>query len=274
VGEFIRARRAALTPADVGLPSVGARKVSGLRREEVAVLCGVSVDYYTRLEQGREHHPSAKILDALSRGLLMSDDQRAHLYLLAGLAAPSLRSSTVREVAPELVRLIQGWPNNPAVILDDAMNVLIRNRLGQALYSGFGTEDNVVRMTFLHPHGRDFYVDWPRAAHATVANLRAVAGRDTRRQDVAALIEELSAASSEFRRLWSQQSVRGKTLEPKDFHHPVVGPITLTYHAFDVRSVPGQQLLVYDAEPGSASAAALALLGELDHHAPSVDSLR
>jgi transcriptional regulator with XRE-family HTH domain len=274
VGGFIRARRAALSPADVGLPSIGARKVSGLRREEVAVLCGVSVDYYTRLEQGREHRPSAKVLDALSRGLLLNDEQRSHLYLLAGLAAPSPRSPVGTDVSPELVRLIEGWRDNPAVILDDTMTVLTRNRLGRALYSGFGDENNVVRMTFLHPHGREFYVDWARAAHAAVANLRAVAGGDTRRPDVAALVEEVSAASPEFRGLWSQHHVRGKTLEPKEFCHPDVGVLTLTYHAFDVRSVPGQQLLVYEAEPGSDSAAALSVLGGFEDTTASAGSPR
>jgi len=267
VGEFIRARRAALTPADVGMPSGGLRKVTGLRREEVAVLCGVSIDYYTRLEQGREHHPSAHVLDALSRGLLMSADERAHLFMLADLAPPRAGSSVLRQVSPELLRLTDGWLNNPAVVLDDTMNVLARNRLARLLYSGFEGEDNVLRMTFVHPHGRDFYADWASAAQASVANLRAVAGRNAHRADVVTLVEELSAASPEFGQLWARHHVRGKTHEPKEFRHPTVGSITLTYHAFDVRSAPGQQLLVYEAEPGSKDAVALSLLSTLDHPA-------
>ncbi|OFJ50889.1 transcriptional regulator [Mycolicibacterium grossiae] len=264
MGDFIRAKRAAVSPADVGLPSGGARRVSGLRREEVAVICGISVDYYTRIEQGREHHPSANVTEALARGLRMNADERLHLYALAGLASPRSNSPAECHVSPELQRLIGSWPTNPAVILDELMNVVARNRLWRLLYSGYGDEDNMARMTFLHPHGRAFHADWSRAAQATVANLRAVTGRDASRADAAALIEQLSEGSSDFRRLWAQQDVRGKTHEPKEFRHPRVGPLTLTYHAFDVRGAPGQQLLVYEAEPGSESAAALALLSSFD----------
>jgi transcriptional regulator with XRE-family HTH domain len=263
LGAFLRARRASLGPADIGMPPGGRRKVAGLRREEVAVICGISVDYYTRIEQGRESHPSTQVLDALSRGLSMSGDERAHLFALADLAPPR-QSPVTQRVDPDLLRLMDGWPDNPAVVTDDVMNVLARNRLGRVLYAGFEGETNLLRMTFVHPHGREFYVDWQRAAQASVANLRAAVGRDVRRPEIDALVDELTARSSVFRDLWERHDVRGKTHEPKEFRHPRAGSMTLTYHAFDVRSAPGQQLLVYAAEPGTDSAVALSLLKTLD----------
>jgi transcriptional regulator with XRE-family HTH domain len=264
LGEFLRARRASLDPVAVGLPSGGVRRVPGLRREEVAVLAGVSSDYLTRIEQGREQHPSAQILDALARGLKLDEDARRHLFALADLVVPVQGHRPRATVSPELLQLLDSWSSTPAMILTPTLDVLARNALARALYSGFRDDDNLLRMTFLDPEGRRFYVDWNRAAEASVANLRAASVADPDDPALTALVEELLEGSEEFAALWNSHSVRGKTHEAKEFHHAAVGSVTLSYQAFDISSAPGQQLVVYQAEPASSSAQALLLLGNLD----------
>lgn len=263
LGAFLRSRRARIDPHAAGFPYAGVRRVPGLRREEVAVLAGVSSDYYTKLEQGREDHPSSQILEALARTFDLSDDERRYLYGLAGLVPQRGSGHGSAAVDPQLLRLMDAWPATPAMILSATLGVLARNELARALYSGFTLDDNLLRMTFLDPEGRRFYRDWNRAAEASVANLRAASVDERNEAPVKSLVAELGAGAPAFTRLWEQQEVRGKTHEPKSFHHADVGPITLTYQAFDVRSAPGQQLVVYDAEPGSRSADALRLLGSI-----------
>jgi len=263
LGQFLRARRALVRPSDAGLAASGRRRVQGLRREEVAVLADVNVDYYTRLEQGREAHPSAQVLDALARAYDLDDDARNHLFLLAGLA-PTRRGVVARQtVSPDLMRLLGNWPATPATVLSRTLDVLARNPLAQALYSGFSSRDNMLLMIFMDPAGRTFYSDWDRAAQTSVANLRAAAGHNPNDPHLHQLVAHLSRDSAEFRQLWQQQHVRGKTRDPKTFRHPNVGELTLIAQTFDVRSAPGQQLVVYQAEPGSSSEQALSLLGTL-----------
>jgi transcriptional regulator with XRE-family HTH domain len=263
LGDFLRARRAGLRPDEAGIASYGVRRVAGLRREEIAVLAGLNVDYYARLEQGRERHPSAQVVDALSRALNLEPDARAHLYRLAG-TAPSDRPARQQErVSPELRQLMDGYPHTPAIVLNDTLDILAGNALAVALYSPFHPADNLARMTFLDPAGRDFFARWQWSAQATVANLRQSAGLDPGNPRLHALIDELCEQSTEFSALWEAHAVRGKTREAKQFHHPDVGLLTLTYQAFDVRDVPGQQLVIYHAEPGSPSAQALTLLGTI-----------
>ncbi|AUS80732.1 XRE family transcriptional regulator [Actinoalloteichus sp. AHMU CJ021] len=263
LGEFLRARRSRRRPEDAAVVFSGQRRVPGLRREEVAVLAGVNVDYYTRLEQGRERHPSGQVLDALSRALDLDEDARDHLYRLAGGAPPTEVRPAVEVVSPTLRALLDGYPGTPALVLGRRLDVLARNALADALYSPFGVVDNLARVVFLDPAAPRFYPRWRWVAQATVASLREGAGHEPGSVALADLVRELSAGSDVFRELWAGHSVRGKTRDAKDFQHPEVGALTLSYESFDVRGAPGQQLVIYHAEPGSPSARALALLGTL-----------
>ncbi|MFF8903112.1 helix-turn-helix transcriptional regulator [Streptomyces lydicus] len=264
LGDFLRARRSGLRPEDVGMASYGLRRVAGLRREEVAVLAGVNVDYYTRLEQGRERHPSPQVLDALSRALHLDTDAHAHLHRLAGTALHERPMPQRNGVSPALRQLMDGYAHTPAFVLNRTLDILATNALADSLYSPFHPADNLARMVFLDPTGRAFYTRWDWAAQATVANLRQAAGFDPGDPRLNALIDTLTEHSTTFSTLWQAHTVRGKTQDAKQLNHPDVGPLTLTYQAFDVRDAPGQQLVIYHAEPGSPSAQALSLLGALD----------
>ncbi|MFJ2561112.1 MULTISPECIES: helix-turn-helix transcriptional regulator [unclassified Streptomyces] len=264
LGDFLRARRAGLRPEDVGMASHGTRRVAGLRREEVSVLAGVNADYYTRLEQGRERHPSPQVVDALGRALRLDEDARAHLYRLAGVA-PADRASgrSTAQVGPALRQLMDGYPNTPAFVMSRTLDILAANALADALYAPFTPADNLARMTFLDPARQHFHTDWDRAAQATVAHLREATGFEPDAPRLRELVHTLTEHSADFARLWGTHAVRGKTHDAKSFLHPDVGPLTLTYQAFDVRDAPGQQLVIYHAEPGSSSAQSLHLLGSI-----------
>ncbi|MEU1403604.1 helix-turn-helix transcriptional regulator [Streptomyces sp. NPDC005728] len=272
LGEFLRARRAALRPEDVGMASYGVRRVPGLRREEVAVLAGVNADYYTRLEQGRERHPSAQVLDALGRALRLGPDAHAHLHQLAGTAPSDRFTHTTDRVGPALRRLMDGYPGAPAFVINRALDVLAANALAEALHSPFEPTDNLARMAFLDPAGRQFYTRWSDTVQAVVGHLRQAAGLDPDHPRLRELVRTLTEHSADFTRLWDTHAVRGKTQDTKHFLHPDVGPLTLTYQAFDVRDAPGQQLVIHQAESGSPSAQALGLLGSL--HATSGQGAR
>ncbi|MFF4102903.1 helix-turn-helix transcriptional regulator [Streptomyces sp. NPDC001903] len=264
LGEFLRARRAGVRPRDVGMPDHGVRRVAGLRREEVAVLAGVNADYYTRLEQGRERHPSAQVLDALGRALRLDPDACAHLHQLAGTASPVPLTPTAPDhISPALRQLLDGYPGAPAFVINRALDILAANALARALYSPFEPADNLARMVFLDPAGRHFHARWGYTAQTVVAHLRQAAGLEPDSPRLRSLVRDLTEHSADFTRLWNAHAVRGKTSDAKDFLHPDVGPLTLTYQAFDVREAPGQQLVVYQAEPATPSAQALTLLGTL-----------
>lgn len=261
LGEFLRARREQVAPGQAGLPVDTGRRVPGLRREEVAALAGVSTDYYVRLEQGRERHPSTQVLNAVARALLLDADGVDYLFRIAG-PVPQRRRRTER-VSPHLVRLMAGWLDTPAVIVNPARDVLAINALGRALYGAFTTTDNLLRMMFLDPAAETFYVDWEPMARGSVSALRAAAGTYPDDPRLTELIGELTMKSPPFSRLWSQHEVRPRTREDKRMRHPQVGDLTLHYESFTIDGAPGQQLIVYQAEPGSPSADALALLGSL-----------
>ncbi|MER0245985.1 helix-turn-helix transcriptional regulator [Streptomyces sp. HSW2009] len=263
LGEFLRARRAALQPTDVGMPSHGTRRVAGLRREEVAVLAGMNADYYTRLEQGRDRHPSAQVLDALGRALRLDPDARAHLYRLAGAVPVDRFAATTDQVGAALRQVIDGHPGAPALVINRTLDVLASNAIADALHAPFDPADNLARMAFIDPAGRQFYTRWDSTARATVGHLRQAAGRDPNNPRLWELVGLLTEHSADFARLWNTHTVRGKTQDNKHFHHPDVGPLTLGYQVFDVADAPGQQLVIYQAEPDSPSAQALALLGSV-----------
>ncbi|MDF6021291.1 helix-turn-helix transcriptional regulator [Streptomyces sp. JH34] len=261
LGAFLRANRARTEPTDVGLLAGGGRRrVKGLRREEVAVLAGVSVDYYARLEQGRERHPSPQVVDAVGRAMRLTPDARTHLFRLAGLHS-ALTSVAGRDtVHPSLLHLLDAFPAAAAYVLSPAFDVLAKNAVATALLAPFDGTVNMVRVLFQHSRAREVFVDWPVVARATVHALRLHAGRFPDDIGISGLVAELSQESSDFRSLWQENEVENMARAFKTFVLPGVGRIELTYQTFDVHDAPGQQLLVGVPEPGSASAAAIASL--------------
>ncbi len=228
------------------------------------MLAGVSSDYYTRLEQGREQHPSQQTLEAVARALRLDDEAVAHLCRIVTPAARRTgRAPRVERVAPHLRRLLDTWSETPAFVLGTALDLLACNRLASALYADFARADNLLRMTFLDPVARRFYRDWDRAARSTVTTLRRAAGAGPDDPRLSEIVGELSVRSDHFCTLWAHHDARTRTQEAKLFHHSEVGDLELHYESFTINSARTQQLVVYQAEPGTPSADALTLLGSL-----------
>ncbi|MDQ4503589.1 helix-turn-helix transcriptional regulator [Sinomonas sp. ASV322] len=269
VREFLSSRRARITPERAGLTVYGGnRRVPGLRREEAAMLAGVSVDYYTRLERGNLSGVSEGVLEALARGLQLDDAERDHLFDLAKAANATSRARQARalkqRIRPSVQFLLDAITGAPAFVRNSRMDILAANRLGFALYSPVFLDPvrpaNHSRFIFLDPRAQDFYPDWDLAANNNVALLRTESGRNPYDKGLADLVGELSMRSEEFRVRWAAHNVRRHYSGSKTFRHPVVGGIELMFEAMQLSEDPGLTLTVYPAEPGSASEESLRLL--------------
>jgi transcriptional regulator with XRE-family HTH domain len=268
LGRFLRARRARVTPADVGLPEgLGLRRTPGLRREELATLAGVSIDYYTRLERGRETNPSPAVVDSLAAGLRLDEHEREHLRELAARAARSTAQPSAapgRTVAPGVELLLESMRPNPAHVVGRTSELLAWNPGGLNLLAGLADwptpQRNVVRYVFLHPGARALFDDWDNQMRGCVARLRALAGTEPNAPDLTDLVDELLLKSPEFVAMWERYDVKGHTAGHKTFHHPQVGDLTLGYQSMELEGTGGQRLIAYHAEPGTPEYDAMVLL--------------
>jgi transcriptional regulator with XRE-family HTH domain len=269
IREFLSTRRARISPEQAGLPVYrGARRrVSGLRREEVALLAGISNEYYTRLERGTATGVSQSVIDGIAHALQLDKAERAHLLRL--LRTASTTRTPPRRPAPQRVRstvqrVLDSMNGTPAFVLNRRLDILAANELGFALYSPIYADPirppNNARFMFLDPYATEFFRDWNKVANDTVALLRAEAGRDQYDRGLSELVAELSTRSGEFRGRWAAHNVRIHTTGVKLLHHPVVGDLDLPFESFPLAADPSQCLLTYTAEPGSPSQDALSLL--------------
>ena len=265
LGAFLKARRAQLSPHDVGLPETGTRrKVAGLRREEVAQLAVISVDYYTRLEQGRVQ-ASAPVLGTLARALRLDEDQQAYLYEIAGKTdATPRRRRAAQRIRPAMRRLLDQLTQTPAVVLGRRMDILAWNPMAAALYTDFGllpdARRNYVRLLFTDPIVRGMHREWEHDARDAVAALRMGAARDPTDPRLAQLVGELSVADPDFRAWWAEHYVNSASHGTKDYQHRTVGSLTLDCDTWDSPDGSGQRLMVLTAEPGTPSCDALRIL--------------
>ncbi|MFI8189896.1 helix-turn-helix transcriptional regulator [Streptomyces sp. NPDC085946] len=283
LGDFLRSRRARIRPEEVGLPSYGRRRVPGLRREEVAQLAGVSVDYYVRLEQGRGPGDPSRtksggvsdaVLDAIARVLRLDDTERAYLR---SVARPhrrhERRAPSAPRVRPTVRRLLDGMAGTPAFVLGPRMDVLAWNALGDAV-GGFSrmapADRNIPRHLFLDPEARARHPEWPAVAAQSVAHLRLYAGHHPDDRELCALVGELSVRSEDFRRLWADHQVKACRYGVKQVRHPVAGLLVLPYESLTVQAEPEQTIVAYTPEPGSETAERLALLASWTSAAPGV----
>ncbi|WP_328468982.1 helix-turn-helix transcriptional regulator [Actinoplanes sp. NBC_00393] len=269
LGRFLRARRAQVTPEHAGIGvGPGWRRTPGLRREELAALAGVSVDYYIRLERGKEHRPSHAVIDALAAALRLDANERGHLFAIATRATSMLPKPSVVpdecRPAPGTDLLLERLRPYPARVLSRTLDLLACNPGGLRTLPGI--EDwpvqrrNVIRYVFLHPAARALFPDWKLMTSGCVARLRAVAGREPDAPDVTELVAELATASTDFAWLWDRYEVRPFTGTSKTLHHPQVGTMTLTVQAMQIEGTAGHRLVTYLAEPGTPDHDALVLL--------------
>lgn len=267
IREFLVSRRGKIKPEQAGLPTYGGRRrVPGLRREEVSLLAGISVEYYTRLERGNVAGVSDDVLEAIARALQLDEAERAHLFDLvrvAGTGQRRPRKPSQERIRPTVQRILDSI-TAPAYVRNGRLDILAANPLGAALYSEVLADTvrpaNTARFLFLNPRAARFFVDWEKHASDVVAVLRAEVGRDPYDRALSDLVGLLSTRSEEFRVRWAAHDVKLHRAGRKRLHHPVVGDLTLDYEALDLAADRGQRLLVYTAEPGSPSAHALDLL--------------
>ncbi|MFH8607893.1 helix-turn-helix transcriptional regulator [Streptomyces sp. NPDC018029] len=280
LSEFLRTRRARLQPEDVGLPNFGRhRRVPGLRREELAQLAGVSVAYYTRLEQGNGRNVSGEVLDAIGRALRLTDAEQAHLTRLAKpKTLKKKKAARPQPMRPALQQLLDSIHDVPAYVVGRRSDILGWNALAAALFGDWGelapAERNWARICFLDPRSRELFVDWDKKASDIVGYLRMDAGCYPNDPELSSLVGELSVKSEEFRSLWATHDVREKGHGVKRMRHPLVGDLTLSFETLRLPDDCDQSLLMYHAEPDSASAQGLRLLASWGRDASSVGSAR
>lgn len=267
LADFLRATRGRITPESAGLIDYGRRRVEGLRREELAMLAGVSVDYYTRLEQGRSKSASAQVLDALANALQLDDTERTHLHAIAQpTPAQRRRVPKPQRMHPATRALLDTLEeaSQPAFVLGRRLDVLGQNQLAARLITDFEAmpppERNQARFVFLDPLARELYADWDQVAADTVAMLRMEAGKYPEDPGLGRLVGDLSIQCPEYRRLWARHHVHQRSTGTKRYHHPLVGDLTVSYQALTPGDDPDQTLMIYSAEPESSSAHALQLL--------------
>ncbi|MFF5565131.1 helix-turn-helix transcriptional regulator [Streptomyces sp. NPDC012623] len=267
VRAFLTSRRARITPQQAGLPTAGHRRVKGLRREEVAMLAGVSAEYYARMERGNLSGASEAVLDSLARALRLDEAERAHLLDLARTAATTRRPArrrTAQPIRPALRQLLDAMTEAPAFIRNGRLDVLAANRLGKALYWPLFQDParpvNLARYQFLNPGAADYLTGLDQQRASAAALLRTEAGQDPYNRDLSDLIGELSTRSEAFRALWAAHNVRLHHTGVKHFHHPAVGALILTFEALPIPGDPGLTLTAMSAEPGTASHDGLRLL--------------
>jgi transcriptional regulator with XRE-family HTH domain len=267
LSQFLASRRAKVTPEQAGLPNYGRRQVPGLRREEVASLAGVSVEYFKRLERGSAGGASDSVLDAIADALQLDDAERAHLFDLARAAAPTparRRQRSAQQAVRPAVQQILDTIGSPATVSNMRGDYLAANALGRALYAPlFESREqppNSARFTFLDPASQEFFVDWEKAAKDLVGNLRSQAGRNPYDRELSDLVGELSTRSEPFRKWWAAHNVRYHQTGTKRLRHPVVGELDLSYEVMELAADSGLRLAVFQAEPGSPSQQRLDLL--------------
>ena len=265
LGEFLRVRRSQLTPAETGVPTYGTtRRVPGLRREEVAQLAGLSVTYYTRLEQGESHQMSDSVVESIANALRLDDSERVHLRRLAWPAQHAWRETKPEEVRDSLLAVVESATGQAAAIIGRQMDLLGGNRLAYALFGlRPGQRVNMARQMFLEPAMRDLAVDWPGSARETAAYLRMATSDQPDDPRLAELVGELSIKSPEFAEMWAAHPVAECTHGVHEYDHPLVGRLTLTSESLRVPDDPSQRLLFFGATPGSDSAERLRLLDSL-----------
>ncbi|GAA2344469.1 helix-turn-helix transcriptional regulator [Dactylosporangium salmoneum] len=281
IRDFLTTRRARITPEHTGLPTHGGqRRVAGLRREEVALLAGVSVDYYIRLERGNLGGVSDSVLEALARALRLDEAERAHLFDLARAANTSAATARQRRsrtpyLRPQAQRLLDVMTLAPAYVRNGRLDVLGANALGRAVFAPLfdtaAATPNIARFIFLDPAAQSFYRDWDELAADVVAMLRAEAGHDPYDRGLSDLVGELSTRSEVFRDWWARHNVRQHRSGVKRLHHPTVGDLTLAYESLELVTDPGLRLNAYTAEAGSPDQDALNLLASwttAPHEAP------
>ncbi|NEA32432.1 helix-turn-helix transcriptional regulator [Streptomyces sp. SID13031] len=260
LGEYLRARRELVQPEDVGLPPGGRRRVHGLRREELALLAGISSDYYMRLEQGRDLHPSDQVLDALAKVLQLSPDATAHLHELAHPVGRRELAGSVDDVPPSLLRLINNWTTTPAYVQDKLLNILASNPIAVELSPHYFAGTNLLREVFLDPSQKTFRPEWDLITTNGVAALRAQVGSNLDDPDLVALVDELSAGSDRFRELWNRHDIVARISGVNRFDHPDVGHLDLHAEKLQINGPEGLTLCIFHADPGTPSAEGLARL--------------